>query len=236
MYPLFPGRPAWRDEQPAGYSYAALLVRADREAVLRELSAARFSGWIGPQEADWVVAVPARRRQGVKVGKENLEALAAAVAQRFDDVVVAVSVHDERVLRLAMWQGGRHLGSYLSNPAYKAADDDASPEPEGVEHVAAFAAACGRPDNVDDLTELLADMLDEESQNESDRLLAAVRLLDLPRWLIAAPSLPRDPPSGPPAAQFTRLFRGRTGIVGRALAWITGPIRWRRGRWPMVID
>jgi hypothetical protein len=52
-----------------------------------------------------------------------------------------------------------------------------------VEHAAAFAAACGHPENTDDLEELLSEELDPDSVFESERLAGVLRLLGLPRWL-----------------------------------------------------
>jgi hypothetical protein len=221
--------PADREHGTAGYSYAGLLVRADRADLLRYLAEAGFTGWIGPQEGEWVVAVPARLRGAVTARGADLESLGADAARRFDCLTLTAAVHADRVLRLAMWSGFDELGRYLSDPADgRPDDDDVFPEPQGVEYAEAFAIACGRPDQADDLADVLGEILDEENQNESERLLGAVELLGLPRWLIATNSLPKDLPGGLPAADFTRLFRGRTGTSGRVLAWLAGLVRWRR--------
>jgi hypothetical protein len=227
---MHPGVPVWQQDEPADYSYAGLLVRAGRGELLRHLADAGFSGWVGPQEAEWVVLIPARLRGAVTATGADLETLGADVARRFDAVTLAAAVQRDKVLRLAMWNGPRELGRYLSNPAYGVPEDDEVwPEPEGAEHAGAFAAACGRSDYAEELAELLGEMLDEESQIESERLSIVLRLLGLPRWLVAANSLPRDVPAGPNAQEFVRLFRGGTGLPSRAGAWLTGLVRWQRG-------
>ena len=40
-----------------GLSYAGVFVNADRRLLLDQLAQRRFSGWLGPQEGDWVLAV-----------------------------------------------------------------------------------------------------------------------------------------------------------------------------------
>ena len=53
------------------------------------------------------------------------------------------------------------------------------------------------PEAAEELFEVLAEELDPQTVFESERLDTVLRLLDLPRWLIAAQSLPKDVPSGP---------------------------------------
>src|SRR5437899_10455226 len=107
---MYSALPASQEDQPVGYSYAGLLVRANRAGLLRHLADAGFTGWIGPQEAQWVVVVPARLRGAVTARGADLEALGADVARRFDSLTVAATVHDDRVLRLGMWSGSDELG------------------------------------------------------------------------------------------------------------------------------
>jgi len=217
------GSPARSDGRSVEYSYAGVLVRAPRGAVLDHLVEDGFSGYVGPQEADWVVLVPARSRATVAGRPADVEALGADLARRLERVSLTVSVHRDRVLRLAAWRGSRELGRYVSNPAYGAdEDDDVLPDPQGVEHAADFAAAGGAPALAEDLAEVLGEVLDSEEQTESERLTAVLRLVGLPRWLVAVDQLPGDVPGGPPAAHVTRLFRGRTGLSGRARSWLPG--------------
>jgi hypothetical protein len=207
-------------EGPDGYSYAGLLARADRTAVLDRLAAARFSGWVGPQEGAWVVAVaapPRRSRRPV-----DLDRFVVQVAAGSGALILAVVVTNDRLLRLTGWAGANELGRYVSDPSY-GIDEPAEPldpfdpfgapaisEPEGVEYATALAAACGRRDLADDLAKILAEPLDPESEIESERLSSVLQLLDLPRWLVAAYALPRRVWSGPPPARFTRLVRGHS--------------------------
>lgn len=216
---------------PAGYTYAGLLVRGERGAVIQQLSDLRFSGWVGPQEGDWVVLVAAQPGRPVAGGGADLERLAATLARVQDAVVLSATVHGDQLLRLGVWEGEREVGRYVSNPALEAPDDDeVFPEPEGVEHAEEFAAACGKPEVAEELTELLSDPLDEESEIESERLASALRLLGLPRWLVASTALPKDVPGGPSAEEFVRLGAGRPGVRGRAAGWATGLTRRRPGR------
>ena len=228
---MHPVLPAAGNGESAGYSYAGLLTKADRDEVLRVLAELRFSGWLGPWEEGWLVAVPARPVGPVAAAGADLETVGEALARRLDEVVLMASVRRDRALRLRMWAGRRELGRYLSNPAFDAPEDDeAFPDPEGVEHAEDFARACGRPRVAEELTEVLGDVLDEDSEIESERLTRAFRLLGLPVWLVAATALPKDVPGGPRAAECTRLGAGRTGVAGRLLGWVTGVARRCRRR------
>lgn len=215
-------QPAHRDD-PAGYSYAALVVRARRDDACRHAGHLRFSGWVGPQEGDWVVLVPATPMGRVAKPGPVLDTLGPELARASEDVVLSVSVWRDRVLRLGLWDGPLEVGRYVSNPAFEAPDDDeATPDPEGTEHAEAFASVCRRPEAGERLEEILGELLDEENEIESERLTRVLRLLELPHWLVAAPSLPKDVPGGPAASRFTRLGAGRTGLSGRARGLITG--------------
>jgi hypothetical protein len=215
---MYPGSPARSDDRLVEYSYAGVLVRAARADVLDHVAGAGFSGYIGPQEDDWVVLVPARFRAAAGGQVADLEVLGRDLARRFEQVSLAVSVHRDRVLRLVMWAGSRELGRYVSNPAYGTDEDDVA-DPQGVERAEDFAAAGGAPALAEELAEVLGAILDEDEQTESERLSTVLRLLGLPRWLVAVDRLPRAVPGGPSAAQVTRLFRGRTGLSGRVRSW-----------------
>lgn len=219
-YPI--PQPAGPDD-PVGYSYAALVVRASRDDALRHAEQLRFTGWVGPQEDGWVALVPATPRGRVAKPAAAQETLAIGLARASEAVTLGASVTRDRVLRLVLWEGTRELGRYLSNPAAASpGDDEASPDPEGSEHADAFAAACDRPEIAERLEEVLAEFLDEENEIESERLSRVLALLGLPRWVVAATSLPKDVPGGPAASEFTRLGGGRTGIGGRARGLVTG--------------
>jgi hypothetical protein len=226
---VYPGMVPHRQREPE-YSYAVLIARAQRDALLAALTAAGFSGWVGPPEGDWVVLVARRVRKAVTARGHDLEALGAHLAARLDAVVFAAHVLRDRVLRLAAWVGEEALGRYLSDPSYGAEDDDeAFPEPEGVEHAAAFAAAAGRPDTAEELEETLGELLDEEEQTESERLWAVLKLLGLPLWPVASSVLPKDVPGGPLRGDVTLLFRGRTGPAAAAATRVTDRDRRRKG-------
>jgi hypothetical protein len=138
---------------------------------------------------------------------------------------------------VALWADGDEVGRYVSGPSYGlAAADDTLSAPFGVEHAAAFAAACGHPEAADDLAELLAEELDPESVIESERLAGVLRLLGLPRWLVAAPSLPHDVPTGPRAADMTRLGAGVPGLLGRVCGRAADLVRRRRPPPPAITD
>ena len=218
---MYPGMPAHADRRAVEHSYAGLLVRADRAQLLDVVATAGFSGYVGPQEAAWVVLVPARYQVAAGNGAADLETLGGDLARHFGQLCLTVSVLRDRVLRLVLSGGTRELGRYVSNPAYGTdEDDDIFPDPQGVEHAAAFAAAGGAPELAEDLAEVLSQILDEEEQTESERLSTVLRLLGLPRWLVAVDQLPGDVPGGPSAAQVTRLFRGRPGLPGRVRSWL----------------
>lgn len=219
-----------------GYTYAGIFVCAERDSVRDHLTDRRFTGWLGPQECDWVLAVPEETSAAVAGDGMDLSALAAGLARALGTVAVMARVERDRVLHLEGWDGTgdqdsqepQHLGSYLSDPTADAPDDDEIyPEPVGAHHAPRYAEACGHPEVGDDLTELLAEELDPESVFESERLDSVLRLLDLPRWLIAASSLPGDVPSGPRRSEMVRLGAGREGASGRVAGTMTGILRRR---------
>jgi hypothetical protein len=223
---------------PSGYTYAAVLVRltgcgaADVLAALRGL---RFSGWIAPPERGWLVAVGAAGDGVLAAGRRGVIGVGEWLSDRLGATVLAVRVVDDRQLLLAAWADRAEIGRYVSDPAHGLpADDGTLSEPLGVEHAAAFAAASGRPDAGDDLAEVLAEDLDPDSVIESERLGAVLRLLGLPGWLVAAGSLPRNPPTGPRTRAMTRLGAGVSGWRGRLAGRAVEVVR-RRRRPPRAI-
>jgi hypothetical protein len=228
---MYASLPAGSDEQSSGYSYAGLVVRAGREPLLERLARAHFSGWVGPQEGDWVVVVPARPTAERPAAEANLEKLAAELAVQSDDAVLLVTVRRDRLLGLVLWNGRDELGRYLSDPNFGSTSmldfDEFGFGPQGVEYAESFAEVCGRPEAAEELGETLGNVLDEEKEIESERLGAVLRLLGLPRWLVAARSLPRDVPTGPPAGDFTFLGHGHGGTTGRLYRYLTRMFRRR---------
>ncbi len=224
---------------PAGHTYAGAFVRltgdTDRAAVLAALRDLRFTGWLGPVEGAWVVAVAAHAAGVVAVGRRGVLDVAGELSRLLGATVVAVRVADDRQLVLAAWSDGAELGRYVSDPSH-GLDDDVVPDPLGVEHAEAFAAAAGVPEAAGDLSELLADELDPDSVIESERLLGVLRALGLPTWLVASASLPRDVPGGPRRGEVTGLGAGVPGLPGRVAGRAAQAIRRRRRPAPVVVD
>src|SRR3954465_6815747 len=164
---------------PSGYTYGALAVRAphQRGRLLAALRAIRFSGWLGPPEDGWVLAVAAKAGGAVAGGRRGLLEGGAGLAPELDTTVVAVRVLRDRQLVLAVWSGGEEIGRYVSDPAYGLDDEDVLPFPIGAEHAPAFAAAVGVPQVAGELEELLAEELDPDSFIESERLALVLRTL-----------------------------------------------------------
>ena len=231
---------------PAGYTYACVLVRLGASTsggpptqteVLAALAEIRFSGWVTPPQEGWVVAVAARGNGTVAADRRGVLGVGEWLGTRLPATVAAVRVVDDRQLLLAMWADGDEVGRYLSDPSYGLGDDDVLPDPLGVEHAEAFAAAAGHPEAAEDLAELLAEEFDADSVIESERLAGVLRLLGLPGWLVAAAALPRDVPGGGPRARdLTRLGAGLPGLRGRVMGGAAQLVRARRRPPPAVAD
>jgi hypothetical protein len=232
MYPV--GGNLGSGAGPVGYTYATVLAQVTTDDVLPALRKVRFSGWVTPPEDGWVIAIAASGAGTVAAGRRGVLGVGEWLASRLPGSVLAIRVVADRQLLLAAWTDGAEIGRYLSDPAY-GFDDDTLPEPLGAEHAAAFAAACGHPEAGDDLAELLAEELDPDSVIESERLAGVLRLLGLPSWLVAVSSLPRDVPTGPRAAELTRLGAGATGVLGRVRGRAAAVVR-RRPPPPAVTD
>jgi hypothetical protein len=143
----------------------------------------------------------------------------------------------DRQLVLVAWADGAEIGRYVSDPSQgPEADDDTLPDPLGVSCAAAFAAACGRPEAADELAEVLSEELDPDSVIESERLTTVLRLLGMPRWIVASASLPGDVPAGPRAHELTRLGAGTEGVTGWVRARAADVVRRRRPPPPVFTD
>jgi hypothetical protein len=235
------GGQGWQETGPSGYTYGAVLVRVaggagSPEDVLAALREVRFSGWIAAPEDGWLVAVAGSGDSTVAAGRRGVIGVGERLAA-LGVPVLAVRVLADRQLLLALWADGDEVGRYVSDPSHGfPADEGVRSDPLGVEHAGALAAACGRPDAAADLSETLAEELDPDSVIESERLAGVVRLLGLPGWLVAASSLPRDPPTGPRARDMTRLGAGVPGLPGMVCGWAVDVIRRRRPPPPAVTD
>jgi hypothetical protein len=223
-------------EGPAGYSYGAVLVRAeDADRVAGRLRAIGFSGWVAPPEDGWLVVLPAAadvavardRRDVVGVG----EALATASSR-----VLAIRVLLDRQLVLVAWRDGGEVARYVSDPSREpGAPFDTLDEPLGVEDADAIAAVCDRDEVAEDLGELLAEELDPEEEIESERLSKVLALLGLPTWIVSAWVLPKRMPLGPSPKDLTRYGAGRTGPGGLVAGRAARSLR-RRKPDPVVAD
>jgi hypothetical protein len=227
---------------PSGYTYAAVVIRVDdpprsRDDVLAALRELRFSGWVGQPEDGWLPAVMASGDGTVAAGRRGVAGVGEWLAERFGGTVVALRVVRDRQLLVAVWADREEVGRYLSDPSFGLGPgDDTLPDAYGVEHAAAFAAVCGHPENAEDLEELLGEELDPDSVFESERLAGVLRLLGLPRWLVAAPSLPHDVPTGPRRREVTRLGAGVPGARGWLWGRAVNVVRKRRLPPPAVTD
>jgi len=215
-------------ERFVGLTYSALLLRTPRAPLIELLVELRFSGWVGPEQDGWVVAVPDEPMGHVAAHRMRIEDLAEALAARTGDAVACVLVLRDVLLRVWLAVEGRPVIDYVSDASVGADDepmglDDfgnpiGAPEgPVGAQQAGALARAMGVPEAADDLHELLAERLGE-AESESERLHAVCRLLGWPEWLVSVTSLPRRVPLGPDSGAFTRLRVGRTGVGGRLAA------------------
>lgn len=226
---------------PTGYTYSAVLLRVDdradfADALLAILCGVRFSGWVTPPQAGWLVVAPAGTGT-VAAGRRGVVGLGESLATRMAVPTLAVRVLDDRQLVLVAWVSGREVARYVSDPSREpGAEEDVLPDPFGAEGAAAVAALCGKPEAGDELSALLAESLDPDDEIESERLGRMLRLLELPTWLVSAWRLPRDLPTGPPRRDLLRLGAGRTGPSG----WIAGRAARLRRRWrpppPVLVD
>jgi hypothetical protein len=235
---------------PSGDTYACVVARLaggpsgrpagrgwTRQDVLGALRAVRFSGWLAPPEDGWIVAVAASGNGTVAAGRRGVVGVGEWLADRLAATVLAVRVVADRQLLLVLWADGEEVGRYVSDPSYGMDEDEqVLPDPLGVEHADALAAACGHPEAAEDLTELLAEQLNPESVFESERLTRVLRLLGLPGWVVAVSSLPHNVPTGPRAKDMTRLGAGVPGFLGRVCGRVVDIVRRHRPPPPAITD
>lgn len=204
--------------------------------LVKLLGGIRFSGWIAPPQADWLVALGDPGDGVVADEHRGIIEVAGLLAERVSGPVLAVRVREDRQLALVAWRRGEEVARYCSDPSREPdADKEVLDEPVGAEYAGAFAELWDRPDAAQALSELLEEELDPDSVYESERLGRTLRLLGLPAWIVAAGALPRAMPRGPSVAELTRLRAGLTGVAGRSRDAILRPVR-RRQIPPPVID
>jgi hypothetical protein len=210
---------------PAGFSYCGIFSLAPREGLVTTLSQLRFSGWVGPQEGPWVVAVPTRLRGAVAGERMTAADVARALSAADGSVAFCAIVREDKLLQLQAYASGEAILTYYSDPTVvDPYNDELTSDPMGAEDAPTFAAAVGRPEAGDDLTEILSEELGT-SENESERITRVLRLLEAPTWLVASDALPKDVPAGPRAKDFTRLGAGRAGVQGRLDDAVRGLVR-----------
>ena len=61
-------------------------------------------------------------------------------------------------------------------------------------------------------------------------------MLGLPAWIVAAGALPQDIPTGPKAAELTRLRGGAPGYAGRTVGPALRAVRRRQTPPPVIAD
>jgi hypothetical protein len=143
-------------------SYAGILVRLDapavgRQQVLEVLQDVRFTGWLGPEEQGWVVAVAERGAGTVAAQHRGVLGVTEDLAGRLGATLLAVRVAADRQLVLAVWADGEEVGRYVSDPSHGLGDTTVLSDPLGVEHADAFAAALGHPEAAEQLADVLGD-------------------------------------------------------------------------------
>jgi hypothetical protein len=236
--------PARSEEAEAdGESYGAVILGADDAAsagihdVLRVI---RFSGWIAPPADGWVVILGEPGDGVVADGRRGILEVGGLLAERAEAPVLTVRVRRDHQLGIVVWRGGEELGRYCSDPSREPKgrdeDDDVLDQPVGAEIAGVLAELWNRTDAEDELTALLEEELDPDSVYESERLIAVLRMLGLPTWIVAAGALPKDIPTGPRARELTRLQAGATGAAGSILARTLRPVRRRHHPPPVIAD
>ncbi|GAA1963323.1 hypothetical protein GCM10009776_27550 [Microbacterium deminutum] len=213
------------DGEPRGETYGAVILAAEDLAdrdVREVLRGIRFTGWMAPPQDGRIVILGDPGDGVIADGRRGVIEVGGLLAAEARGRVLAVRVRQDRQLGIVAWRHGEELGRYCSDPSREpTADDDVLAAPFGVEIAEGLAELSDRADAAEQLTELLEEELDPESVYESERLRSVLRLLGLPTWIVAAGALPHDIPTGPKAAELTRLRGGATGIssvaVGRAL-------------------
>ncbi|MFV0252638.1 MAG: hypothetical protein ACK5H2_04810 [Beutenbergiaceae bacterium] len=234
MFGPAPGR--YQHDDESNLSYSGIYVRTERGPMLAALGELRFTGWVGPQEGQWVLAVTGNPLGKVARNKRRFDDVARDLASTLASAAISIEVARERRLLIAAFDAERELPRYDSDPpepddAEITLDDFGNPVmPGGSTDTDCDGVArelLGLLD-VDDPEQHLLELLDEdlgESTNESERLLALLRLLKLPTWLVSSDSLPRDVPGGPGRREVIRLGAGKPGVQGRVNDVVWKPVR-----------
>lgn len=240
VYMALPPPSAPASDEPQGETYGAVILPADAlttDVLLEALRSIRFSGWIAQPREGWLVLLGDPGDGVVADDRRGVIEVGAVLAQRVARPVLAVRVLRDRQLGIVAWRGGEEVGRYCSDPSREpGADKDVLDQPIGAELAEALAELWDRVDVVDELTELLDEELDPDSVYESERLRTLLRMLGLPAWVVAAGALPDDIPTGPKAAELTRLRAGATGYAGRTLGPALRAVRRRQNPPPVIAE
>jgi hypothetical protein len=233
---------------PDGHSYGAVLLRSEASHPIAATGAdaapdvagilhgLRFSGWVAPPDRGWTVILGDPGAGVVARGRRGIVEVAGAIAAAVAGPVVAVQVRRDRQLGIVAWLDGVEIARYCSDPSVEpGADREVLSDPVGEEDAEALATALGRSAAAEELRALLAEELDPDSVFESERLRSVLRVMGMPEWLVAAGSLPHDIPTGPRAAELTRLRAGETGPAALAAHGLIKKGR-RRHAPPPIID
>ncbi len=227
-------------DEPQGETYGAVILSASAQTpgdVLQALRGIRFTGWVAPPRDGWIVVLGDPGDGVVADDRRGIIEVGGVLAQRVADPVLAVRVRRDRQLGIVAWRTGDEVGRYCSDPSREpASDDDVLDQPVGAELAESLTEIWDRTDKAEDLTELLDEQLDPDSVYESERLRSALRMLGLPTWIVAAGALPGDIPTGPAAAELTRLRAGATGYAGRTLGPALHAVRRRQTAPPVIAD
>jgi hypothetical protein len=240
VYMALPPPSSSAESEPEGETYGAVILPAEAltpDAILAVLREIRFSGWIAPPRDGWVVLLGDPGDGVVADDRRGVIEVASELAGRTASAVIAVRVRRDRQLGIVAWRNGEELGRYCSDPSREpGADKEVLDQPFGAELAGSLAELLDRADAVEAVTELLDEELDPDSVYESERLRSLLRLLGLPAWIVAAGALPEDIPTGPKAAELTRLRAGATGYTGRTLGPALRALRRRQTPPPVIAD
>lgn len=234
---MFPPVPRGSDGDRPGLSFSGIYTRGDRGEILAALGELRFTGWVGPADGAWIIAVCGNPLGKVARGKRRFDDVARDLASTLQTSVIGVEVNSERRLRIVPFDGEDALPVYDSAPpepdeAQILVDDFGNPmmgeaafvDTEAAAHTLLRLQEITDDGAYDSLVELLDDDLGE-STHESERLVDVLRLLDLPTWIVSSDSLPRNIPGGPAKSEMTRLGAGKPGVQGRVKAAVWKPVR-----------
>jgi len=123
-------------ERPEGPSCAGVFVATARDDVLEVLASLGFSGWVGPQQDEWVLAVAENPLGAVASAKRHIGDLGRELGRATGSVTFAAQIRRDRALRLWLFDGSREVVVLDTDP-----NDDA----DGVDEAAIRLDEFGNP-------------------------------------------------------------------------------------------